>query len=147
MVRKLKIFLLTGVLLASVCQVGFSQYADLVGKLVRVNGHWDWKYLGVALNEQDCDKLITALADNDKAYFDKLLEAFDILRIKNDTLALVMDTKVLEGKAKIVIRNGLYEGSSGWIPIAWLEGNARRPRISDEPKEHKDLKHRLAVIY
>ncbi len=135
MCRGMKI--LTGVCIALIvlCSNGFCEYYQLVGKWVTVNGPSDWKLLGVALDEATCERLIAAHQYNDTLAFEALLKDYDIFRIKNHSSALVLEVKLFEQKAKVMVFDGWYKRESGWIPITWLEGNEERPRIKDvEPR-------------
>lgn len=108
---------------------GFCQYYDLDGKWVQINGPENWKVIGVALDELTCDKLIAAAETKDQSSFTNLLKNYDIFRIPNGSKALVLDVKLFEGKAKVMVFKTIYERESGWIPISWLDGNQYRPRI------------------
>jgi len=105
---------------------GFSQYYELVGKYIEINGPDDFSEVGVAFSESTCDKLIHAINYKSKRDFDGLLEYFDVARVKNHTSAFVVDAKYFEGKAKVVVLSGLHKGISGWIPIEWLARNSTK---------------------
>jgi len=108
---------------------GFCQYYDLNGKQVKINGPEDWETIGIALDELACDKLIAATEAKDQCSFNKFLRNYDILRIPNGSTALVLDVKLFEGKAKVMVLKTMYEGESGWIPLSWLDNNQDRPVI------------------
>lgn len=96
-------------------------YSELDGKYIEIHGPFCWKNLGVALDEEICDKLIEALSNNDKERFDYLLESFRVLRISKNTKAVVLELKISENKAKVLILSGIHKGLCGWIPINWLD--------------------------
>lgn len=123
-------FFLPFILFFSFCPNGFSQYADLVGKGIKINGPENRSIIGVALNKKTCDELIGALHREDTEHFDKVLESFKVVRIKNHTNAVVLDTKIFENKAKVTILSGMYKSVSGWIPIEWLDGNEKRQPLT-----------------
>lgn len=130
---KLKMLYLLFFLLFSFCPKGYSQYAKLIGKWVEIHGPQYWDVIGMAVDEQSCEKLIDAYhADNTKI-FNAVLKSFDVMRIDNNSQAIVLDTRILEGKARVLLFTGIYKGTSGWIPIEWLKGNEKRPRFSDDP--------------
>lgn len=110
---------------------GFCQYYDLDGKWVQINGPQKWKIIGVALDELTCDKLIAASEAKDQGYFTQLLKNYDVFRIPNGSSALVLDVKLFEGKAQVMVFKTIYERESGWIPISWLDGNQDRPGIKN----------------
>jgi len=119
--KKIAIFLVFFMLLPL---VAFSQYYELVGKYIEINGPRNCPEVGVAFSESTCDKLIRAIHYKTKGDFDRLLEYFDVARVKNHTSAFVVDAKYFEGKAKVVVLSGLHKGISGWIPIEWLANNS-----------------------
>jgi len=95
-------------------------YSELDGKYIEIRGPFCWENLGVAKDEEMCDLLIKAIEKNDKERFNYLLESFRVLRIKKNTKAVVLELKIEEKKAKILILTGIYKYSCGWIPIQWL---------------------------
>jgi hypothetical protein len=104
-----------------------------VGKRIEIHGPDCWDILGVGLDEEICDLLIRASQSRDKKMFNQILQSFRVMRIRNNAKALVVDAKILEGKAKVILFTGIYKGMSGWIPIEWLRGNEKRPTLSDDP--------------
>ena len=108
---------------------GFCQYYNLDGKQVQINGPEDWDTIGIALDESACDKLIAIAETKDQSSFSQFLKNYDILRIPNGSSALVLDIKLLERKAKVMIFRTIYEGESGWVPLSWLDNNQDRPVI------------------
>jgi hypothetical protein len=131
----LKLLLLTGVLLCSFCLYGFCQYySELDGKWVVIKGPYYWPTLGLCRDELACDGLMYVLRQGSKRDFESALNSFKVLRIKNDTPAVITYMDVAGSKAKVTILEGLHKGYSGWIPLWWLQGNSHRPRIP----EHKD---------
>jgi len=132
---KYKVFLLTVILFFSFSLGGFPQYARLVGKWAKVNGPRNFSKLGVAVDKNTCDKLILVLDKGDREFFYRMLGSFNIFRIENHTSVLVLDVKILEDKAKVMVLTGLQSGVSGWIPIEWLNGNSKQPTFS-RPKVH-----------
>ena len=119
--RKLRTLLLAAILSFSFCLNNFGQYADLIAKRAKIKGPWNWKYLGVAPDDKTCDFLILTANDNDQKSLKGLLESFSVLRVKNNTAAFVLETKIFEGKAKVLILEGLQEGRTGWVPLQWLK--------------------------
>ena len=87
MMRNSKVFLVTVLLLISFSFSVFGEYAELVGKWVKIKAPRNWPYIGLTFDEQVCDKLITAYYTNNKRYFDNLLTSFDVLVIENHTNA------------------------------------------------------------
>jgi hypothetical protein len=132
MVKKSKLLSLTLILLLGFSLNAFGQYADLVGKWVRLNGPQERGYIGLAYNEEACDKLIVAQYCRDEMYFDNLLRSFDVLVIKNYTSAVLLDTEIFKGKAKVALLSGPNVGITGWIPIEWLDNNEARPRLGEQ---------------
>lgn len=128
--HKVKILLMVFIFLFLVCLKGFGQYADLVGKWVKINGPFGWRILGVALDEDTCDELILMSRHAGRINFDKTLNSFNVLRIKNHTHAVVIEVKLFEGKAKVLLLSGMYKGMSGWVPLEWLDGNQERPALA-----------------
>ncbi|MBN3040922.1 MAG: hypothetical protein JW867_07325 [Candidatus Omnitrophica bacterium] len=115
------------------CQKGFSEeYYFLVGKWVEINGPENWETLGVGLDERTCDRINSALYFDDKYLFERLCQDYNIFRIKNHSSAMVLDVKLFERKAKVMVFNGLYRRESGWIPIEWLDNNLERPKLTDK---------------
>jgi hypothetical protein len=75
--------------------------------------------------------MIAALyAGDDQDFKDLLLYSYKVMRVSYNAKALVLDTKVFEGKAKVIIITGVYRGMTGWVPIEWLKGNEKLPRLS-----------------
>ncbi len=122
---KLKILVLLFIFTFSFIFISHAQYAGLVGKWVRINAPAYFRYIGAALDEETCDKMIALLRyRQEKGFnFKKIFESFKIMKIKNRTAALVRDVRVFEGKAKVTLLSGLYKGATAWIPIEWLDGN------------------------
>jgi len=112
----------------------FAEYAELAGKWVKINGPDDKPYIGVAVNKADCDVLKSVLEQGNLKDYKEALLGYDVLRVKNQTPALVLETESSEGKAKICLLSGFHSGFSGWVPIEWLSGNQERPTFT------KDLK-------
>lgn len=135
MKKSMKTVCLLILLVFSFSQLGFSQYAQLVGKRVELHGPFCWDTLGVALDEQTCDLMIQVSRMADKKLFKALLKATEIIRVDKNAKVLVLDTEIFEGRAKVVILTGTesFKGMSGWIPIDWLKGNDKLPRFSDMP--------------
>ncbi len=129
MLSKSRIFLLALILLFCFTQVGFSSYAELVGKWVRLKGSQD--YLAVSKHEKTCEWVITALDSKDQDYFKSLLTSYDVMVIKNHTPAILLEVKSFEKKAKITILSGLHKGYIGWIPTEWIDLEEERPSIPD----------------
>ena len=129
---KIKTLLLLVIFVFSFVLSSPAQYANLVGKWVRINAPNYERYLGVALDEQTCDQLIALLGYGQEREFRRFLKSFKILKVKDKTAALVKDVYVFEGKAKVVLLSGLYRGASGWIPIEWLDGNKEFISISSK---------------
>jgi len=129
----MKKYLVIPVLVLIICfsgqLAGFCQYYDLNGQQVQINGPKDWETIGIALDESACDELIAVVEAKDQCAFNKFLKSYDVLRIPNGSTALVLDVKLLEGKAKVMIFKTIYEGESGWIPLSWLDNNQDRPVI------------------
>ena len=121
--RKIAIFLVFFMFLPI---AGFSQYYELVGKYIEINGPDNFSEVGIAFSENTCDKLIQAINFKSEKDFNNLLEYADIARVKNHTSAFVVDAKYFEGKAKVVVLSGLHKGISGWIPIEWLAKNSTK---------------------
>ena len=138
MKNKLRLLFIVFILTAYFHPASFADYAHLVGKRVKINGPAWWSNLGVALTEGECNKLIVASYYEDRKALKAVLESFDIMRVKNHVSAIVVDTKIFEAKAKVILLRGLYKGMSGWVPIAWLDFNDERPDFSTEPEE-KDV--------
>jgi hypothetical protein len=113
----------------------FSGYYELVGKWVRINGPDSWPLLGVALDEPTCQQLREALLTGDNFLFENKLKDYDIFRIKNHSGAMVIDVKIFDDKAKVMVFNGWYEQESGWIPLEWLDGNEVRPALKSFVKK------------
>jgi hypothetical protein len=123
---KFKVLFLVVILIASCIPVSFAQYASLVGKWVKINGPLGVRYIGVGSSEEACERLIVILQNGKKRDFIQALESFDVVVTKNYTSAIVLDAKILEGKAKVTLLSGLHKGASGWIPIKWLGGNKEK---------------------
>jgi len=102
-----------------------------MGRWVEIHAPDDWCVLGIALDEEACDSLIEAFQSGNKYRFRAALAASEVLRIDRNEKAIVDDLLILEGKAKVILLTGLYKGTSGWIPIEWLDGNQKRPRIPE----------------
>jgi len=109
---------------------GFCQYASLDSKAIYINGPRDYDLIGVALSQKACDKLMAIMALEDDLEFKQALESADILRIENHTPALVLEVKLFEAKAKVIIAEGLQRGYSGWVPVDWLKDNQGQPVFS-----------------
>ena len=127
---RFKVLFLVFILSFSFSMSGFSQYADLVGKWAQISGPWSWRTLGVALDEETCEVLGSIFRYGGRVNFDKILGSFNILRIKNHTSVLILDVKLSESRAKIVILSGMYKGMTGWIPLEWLNQNEERPALA-----------------
>ncbi len=132
MVKKSRILSMMLILLLGFSLNAFGQYADLVGKWVRLNGPQDRAYIGLAYDERTCDKLIVAHYCADERYFDNLLQSFDVLVIKNYASAILLDTEIFKGRAKVALLSGPNIGISGWIPIEWLDNNEARPMLHEQ---------------
>ena len=130
--RGIKLFFLISILLCSFCLNTSAQYADLVGKWVMIKGPANWEYVGIAYDEGFSDHLIVAYECSDRQYFKNLLESFKVLKIKNYTSAILLDTNIFEGKAKVALLSGPNKGMSGWIPIKWLISNDARPILTSK---------------
>lgn len=118
-------------LMAVIAPPAYSGYAQLDGRYVELHGPFCWDKLGVARDEVACDAMIQALATGNKRIFFEVLESYRILRVQKNTKAVVLEIKADEGKAKVLILSGLHKGFSGWIPCVWLDGNEKRPLISE----------------
>ncbi|MDD5194609.1 MAG: hypothetical protein PHQ96_02910 [Candidatus Omnitrophica bacterium] len=131
--KKKKIAITVIFLVALFLAIGpvFCEYAELNGKYVELHGPYCWDKLGVARDEVACDTMIKILAKGNKAKFFEILESYRILRVAKNTKAMVLEIKLDEGKAKVLILSGLHRGFSGWVPIAWLKGNEKRPLIPE----------------
>ncbi|UCC94604.1 MAG: hypothetical protein JSW40_07275 [Candidatus Omnitrophota bacterium] len=113
---------------------GFSQYAELVGEWVEIHGPFCWDKLAVARDEETCDLMNYALCINSKTMFLRIWESTDVVGITKNTKAMVLETKPLEYKAKVLILTGINKGITGWIPIEWLHCNTKnRPQFKDYP--------------
>ncbi len=123
----LKTIVITFFLFCAFSLNAFSGYYEYVGKWVRVNGPASWPFLGVALDEPTCQQLREALLTGDIDLFENRLKDYDIFRIKNHSGAMVLDVKLFENKAKVMVYNGWYKRESGWVPLEWLDGNEVRP--------------------
>lgn len=113
------------------CFSSFAEYAWLCGKWAELHGPLPHTHIGVSLDEKTCDRLMSVLATDDYGKFDELLlRDHRILRVENNSKVVVLDTRIFEGKARVVVFTGLYKGMSGWVPIEWLDHNETRPRLS-----------------
>ncbi|MDD3295740.1 MAG: hypothetical protein PHU64_00075 [Candidatus Omnitrophica bacterium] len=129
--RKVKAILVIFLLGFLVCGAGFSQYVELDGKRIIINGPSKFKNLGVAPDKDVCDALIVAAEYGDKELFEGILNSFDVIRIKNNSSAVVIEEDLFGYKAKVLLVSGLHRGLSGWIPIDWLKNNQNQPSIPE----------------
>tara|TARA_B100000315_G_C14462807_1_gene534530 strand:- start:16 stop:453 length:438 start_codon:yes stop_codon:yes gene_type:complete len=109
---------------------GFCEYYNLVGKWVELHGPSDFQTLGIALDKATCDRVIAGVKYDDQAFFTRLIKDYDIFRVQNYASAMVLDVKLFEGKAKVMVFNTAYKRESGWVPIEWLDSNQTRPTFS-----------------
>ena len=108
------------------------RYAELLGKWVEVHGPFCWDVLGIALTEESYPWFQEALSwQNKKAFQKVIMNSEDMLYIRKDEKAIVLDMDVIQGKAQVTILTGVHTGISGWIPIEWLQGNQKRPTFQD----------------
>lgn len=128
--HRIKVLLIVLIFLGLVCLKGYSQYADLSGKSVEINGPQNARIIGVAIKEDACDELIIMSRHGGWSNFNRALDSVDVIRIKNHVRAVVMEVKLFEGKAKILLVSGVYQGLTGWIPIEWLDGDQVRPKLA-----------------
>ncbi len=131
MIKGIKLFLVAGILCLAFSGLSFAQYYELDGKWAVINGPKDYQNLGVTLDAETCDLMITVLGWRDKGEFDFFLQRFNVLRIQNHAHAYVLNVELFEGKAKVVVLDGLQRPFTGWIPVQWLEGNEKGPGIPD----------------
>jgi len=130
MAFKEKIAITVLILSFSFCMNSFAQYEELVGKWVKINGPLERRIIGIAFDQNTCDRVSLTLSYGDREDFDNVLDSFNILRIKNHVSALVVDIDLFKGRAKVVILSGRNKGISGWIPLSWLDGNDEFPTLS-----------------
>lgn len=113
----------------------FPSYADFKGKWVVLHGPFCWDTLGVSTSKEIIDLLAQVESLGNKyVYYIFLYRspyAKDILRIKKDTHAIVVDLDILENKAEVILSSGLYKGTKVWVPIHWLDNNDKRPKLKD----------------
>lgn len=128
----MKILTLTLIVAVCISFSAFAEYAGLDGKWVEIKGPRYWDFLGLAPDKETCDDLSYAFSWEDKHEFNYYLESFDIIRIKNNTSAVLLDVDINGNKAKVTLIEGLYRGHSGWIPIQWLKGNEFRPGLTEK---------------
>lgn len=127
---RLKILLIVFIFLCLICFKGYGQYADLTGKSVELNGPVNSRIIGVAITEDACDELVIMSRYGGWSNFNKALDSYNVIRVKNHTSAVVMEVNLFEGTAKILLTRGVYDGMSGWVPIEWLDGNQIRPKLA-----------------
>lgn len=127
----LRIMILTAMSVWIVSIAGFSQYYDLDGKWVELHGPANFGLLGVAKDEAACERLIAAENYGDGILFAQVLKDYDFFRVRNRASALVLEVKLFENKAKVMVFDGWYKRESGWVPLQWLSGNSRRPLMKD----------------
>lgn len=115
-------------------------YSELDGRWIELHGPYCWQTLGVALDEEVCDLLRDASLALDKKKFSDVLAMFRVLRIEKNTKVVVLEMKISEDKAKVLLLTGLYKGQTGWVPLEWLQGNEKRPLLREyEPKSKSPL--------
>lgn len=125
-----KIFLVAVIFISSSALACYGQYAGLVGKWARINAPAYFQYIGVALDEQTCDKLIDIVRYGRQSDLKRFRQSFKILTVRNGVSAMVREVHIFEGKAKVTLLSGIYKGASAWIPIEWLDGNKESILIS-----------------
>jgi len=133
----LKIMLFAGVSALFFSMAGFCQYYELDGKWVQLHGPANFELLGVAKDEATCDRLIAAADYGDEMLFKQVLKDYDFFRVRNRQSALVLEVKLFENKAKVMIFDGWYARASGWVPLDWLSSNSRRPLLQDFVKKNE----------
>lgn len=134
MINKIKLLLALSILGGLLAPLAFSQYvsyAELDSKYVYINAPAEYKEVGVALTETACERLLAVLQLKDKFEFQEALKAYDVLKIKNYTPAILVDLDLFANKAKVTILDGLQREFSGWIPIDWLKNNQDQPVLSE----------------
>ncbi|MFA7677640.1 MAG: hypothetical protein WCY34_05655 [Candidatus Omnitrophota bacterium] len=129
--KKAKVVLIIFLLGFLVCGSGLSQYVELDGKRIVINGPSKFKNLGVAPDKDACDALIVAAEYGNRELFERILSSFDIIRIKNNSIAVVIEEDVFGYKAKVLLVSGLHRGLSGWIHIDRLKNNQNQPSIPE----------------
>ncbi|MFH1771568.1 MAG: hypothetical protein ABH872_02015 [Candidatus Omnitrophota bacterium] len=133
--KKRKKTLIILVFLCFVNFMGYCEYADLVGKRVQLNGPFCWDTLGVAFDEHTHDILAQTLSFEDEISYRRVIYkssyAYETLRTKKNTKAIVLDVDYAKRCAKVSLFEGIDRGITGWIPLEWLDGNEERPVMSD----------------
>jgi hypothetical protein len=124
-------FFVSIIMMAIIAAPAYSGYVELNGKYVELHGPFCWDKLGVAQDEAACDAMMRILASGDKHAFFGVLNSYRIYRVEKNTKAVVLEVKLFEGKAKVLILTGLHKKFTGWVPLAWLDGNEKRPRIPE----------------
>ncbi len=130
MTRKVKLLLTVLILGLFFPSLAFCQYAVWDAKHTYIEGPEHWHQLGLALNETAFEKMAAVLELDSKVAFEQVLESYDILRIENNTPAIVLDINLSQGKAKVTVIKGLQRKFSGWIPLEWLPDYYRQPIFS-----------------
>ena len=133
----MKITFLAAVGIFFFSMAGFSQYYQLDGKWVQLHGPANFELLGVAKDEATCDRLIAAANYGDADLFAQVLKDYDFFRVRNRTSAMVLEVKLFENKAKIMVFDGWYKRESGWVPLQWLYGNSGHPLLQDVVKNNE----------
>lgn len=100
--------------------------AELVGKYCKISGPLLFRYLGVARTKQAYQLMEMALERNE---IETALKSFDVAVVKNYTGVCVLDVKLFEDKAKVLVLEGLQQGTTGWIPLSWIKGNYQKARL------------------
>lgn len=126
---KKKILLLSLIFLAFLVSFTVYAQADLVGRYVKIEGPFCWEYLGVARTDQSYQLMEAVLARQDQDLFQVLLKNYDIVVVEKNMPAMVLDVKIFEGKAKVVILRGLQRGATGWVPLSWVGDSCQRARL------------------
>lgn len=141
----LRVFLIC-MLILSFAKGGFGEiyqeyaddYCQLIGKQITIHGPFCWDTLGVARNRRTCAFLIDVLDLGDEVTYNAIIHALpyslQIMRTDKNTKAIVTEVELFERRAKVILLEGYYRGMSGWVPLEWLQGNQKRPRLSDEAK-------------
>ena len=124
-------FFVSFTLTAAITPCAYGGYVELDGKYVELHGPFCWDKLGVAQDEETCDAMMRILAQGDKHKFFDVLNSYRIFRVQKNTKVVVLEVKLFEGKAKVLILTGLHKGFTGWVPCAWLDGNEKRPHIPE----------------
>lgn len=127
---KVRFFLVSVILAVSISFSAYGEHVRLDGKWVELKGPRYWRFLAIAPSEETCKDLVYVFNWNDEKEFNHYIESFDLIRIKNNTSAIILEIKLSEGRAKVTLLEGLYSGYSGWVPLQWLDNNEFRPTIS-----------------